>query len=173
MKIYHGAIITCDGAGTVNRYLVEDRGRIRFTGDGLPEEYEGAPVTALGRRALLPSFGDGHLHFSNWALIAEAFFDVREATNFEELGEMIRAFSRDHSKTKVLTAFGYSKHGLTEKRQITREELDAIISDRPFYIICYDGHSSIGNTKFFELLPDRIKAMRGVHADMGHLFHEA
>ncbi len=173
MHIYEGAIVACDSAGSVNRYLVEDKGRILFTGDELPQSYEGAPVTDLGARALLPAFGDGHLHFSSWALVTEAFFDVREAQNFEELGEMILAFAEDGAKTKVVTAFGASKHSVAEKRLITREELDAIYSDRPVYIICYDGHSSIGNTKLMEFLPDKIKAMRGFDGDRGHLFQEA
>jgi predicted amidohydrolase YtcJ len=173
MKIYHGPILTCDSASTVHRYLVEDKGRIVFTGDELPQRYEGAPTTDLGDRALLPAFGDGHLHFSSWALVAEAFFDVREAQNFDQLGEMILAFSRDGAKTKVVTAFGASKHSVTEKRLITRQELDAIYADKPVYIICYDGHSSIGNTKLMEYLPDKVKAMRGFDGDKGHLFHEA
>ncbi|MFH2008778.1 MAG: amidohydrolase family protein [bacterium] len=173
MQIYHGPIIACDSAGTVNRYLVEDQGRILFTGNELPQSYEGAAVTELGGRALLPAFGDGHLHFSSWALVAEAFFDVRTAQNFEELGERILAFAKDGAQTKIVTAFGASKHSVAEKRLITREELDAIYSDRPVYIICYDGHSSIGNTKLIEYLPDRVKAMRGFDGDKGHLFHEA
>lgn len=173
MQIYQGPVITCDSAGTVNRYLVEDKGRILFTGDELPDQYEGAPVTDLGSRALLPAFGDGHLHFSSWALVAEAFFDVREAKDFGELGEMILAFAKDGAKTKIVTAFGASKHSVAEKRLITREELDAIYSDRPVYIICYDGHSAIGNTKLIEYLPDKVKAMRGFDGDTGLLLHEA
>ncbi len=173
MQIYQGPIVSCDDAGTVHRFLVEDKGRIQFTGDELPGQYEGAPVTSLGDRALLPAFGDGHLHFSSWALVAEAFFDVRGAQNFEELGEMILAFARDGAKTKIVTAFGASKHSVAERRLITRQELDAIYSDRPVYIICYDGHSSIGNTKLMEYLPDSVKAMRGFDGDTGLMLHEA
>jgi len=173
MQIYQGTIITCNRTGTVHRYLVEDKGRIQFTGNELPGYYEGAAITNLYNRALMPAFGDGHLHFSNWALVGQAFFDVRTASDFEELGEMILTFARDHAKTKVVTAFGASKHSVTEKRLITREELDAVYSDKPVYIICYDGHSSIGNTKLIEHLPNKIKAMRGFDGDRGHLFHEA
>ena len=82
MQVFHGSIITCDGNNSVYEYLVEDKGRILFTGDDLPEKYSKSKnKIELIERALLPSFGDGHLHFSNWALIASAFFDVRGARN--------------------------------------------------------------------------------------------
>lgn len=39
MKVYEGAILTCDANDQVARYLVEDDGRILYVGDELPERY--------------------------------------------------------------------------------------------------------------------------------------
>ena len=36
MKVYEGAILTCDANDQVARYLVEDGGRILYVGDELP-----------------------------------------------------------------------------------------------------------------------------------------
>ena len=47
MRIYHGDIITCDENNSLYRYLAEDKGRIVFLGDALPEKYAAAPVTEL------------------------------------------------------------------------------------------------------------------------------
>ena len=38
MKVYEGAVLTCDAENKVFRYLVEDRGKIVYTGEELPEE---------------------------------------------------------------------------------------------------------------------------------------
>ena len=46
-------------------------------------------IIELGEKALLPAFGDGHIHFTNWALI-HSTVDVRDATNFEELAEILK-----------------------------------------------------------------------------------
>jgi predicted amidohydrolase YtcJ len=174
MQVFHGNIITCDSKNSVYQYLIEDKGRVLFTGDALPEEFSRSKkITELGEKALLPSFGDGHLHFSNWALIASAFFDVRDAQNFEALGEMIRNFSEKDKKSKIITAFGAGKYCVEERRHITREELDTFLPDRPLYVICYEGHSSYINSKMLELLPDSIKKTRGFNADSGHILHEA
>ena len=39
MKVYEGAILTCDANDQVARYLVEDGSRILYVGDELPERY--------------------------------------------------------------------------------------------------------------------------------------
>jgi len=174
MQVFHGTIITCDRESSVYRYLVEGKGRILYVGDELPEEYSSkAHRVELGEKALIPCFGDGHLHFSNWALLSVAYFDVRAARNFNEIGEIINNFALGDKKSKILLSFGISTHSLEEKRLITRKELDTMYSERPLLIICYDGHSLIGNSKLIDLYPVDIRELRGFNADTGQLFHEA
>ena len=174
MKIYHGSIVTCDRQNRVYRYLVEKGGRILHVGNELPPEFNRAGERVeLGERALLPSFGDAHLHFSNWALIATVFFDPREAGDFGELGEMIRDFSRKDRSSKILAGYGLSPHSLKEKRLITREELDRFLEDRPLYLFCYDGHSAVFNSRMLEMFPESVKQARGYDGDTGRVLHEA
>ena len=174
MQVFHGTILTCDRESNVYRYLVEEKGRILYVGDELPEEYSSkAYRVELGEKALIPCFGDGHLHFSNWALVSVAYFDVRAARNFREIGEIINNFAVGDKKSKILFSFGTSAHSLEEKRLITRKELDTLYSERPLLIVCYDGHSLIGNSKFIDLCPNNIRELRGFNADTGQLFHEA
>jgi len=174
MTVYHGSVVTCDAHESVFDYLVEEKGRILFVGDALPEQYaKSEHRIELGERALLPSFGDGHLHFSNWSLIASAFFDVRGARNFEELGALIRDFSLRDRRSKIMAGFGVGRHTVAEKRLVTRQDLDAFLPDRPLYLFGYEGHSAVINSKMLGMLPDRMKRVRGFHADTGHLFHEA
>ena len=174
MRIYHGKIISLDKDNTIYNYLVEDHGRIIYVGDSLPLEYAKDDCKVeLGTRALLPSFGDGHIHFSNWALIAGAYFDVRAAKNIRELQEIIRKYLTENKKKKAIIAFGISRHRIREQRLILRQELDQVCSDIPLIIICYDGHSAVCNTKMLEKFPDKVKNLQGFHADKGHLFYEA
>jgi len=174
MRIYHGKIICLDKENNVHDYLVEDQGRIAYVGNLLPAEYAACDSTMeLGDRVLLPSFGDGHIHFSSWALIAVSYFDVRNAKNISELQEIIKKYIAENSKKKAIIAFGVSKHCVTEKRLVTRAELDAVCSDMPLIIICYDGHSAVCNSKMMDKLPDRVRSQRGFVEEKGHLFNEA
>ncbi|MBW1894357.1 MAG: amidohydrolase family protein, partial [Deltaproteobacteria bacterium] len=176
MQIYHGKIISLDKDNNVYEYLVEDQGRIAYLGDSLPTEYSNADssnVVELGNRALMPSFGDGHLHFSSWALIAVSYFDVREAKDIKEIQQIIQKEMAEKKKKKAVIAFGVSKHCVKEKRLICRKELDDVCSDVPMILVCYDGHSAVFNTKMMEKFPDKVKNLRGFDADKGHLFNEA
>lgn len=174
MKIYHGPIITCDNQNNQFKYLVEDQGKILHVGNELPEQYNNSSSTIeLGEKALIPSFGDGHIHFSNWALVAGEYFDVREASNFSEIGDIINGSDAVKGNDKIILGFGTSKHSVKEKRLITRKELDSYYSDKPLLIVCYDGHSLVGNSKLIELYPDKIKQLRGFNQDSGQLFNEA
>ena len=173
MQVFHGTIITCDKDNHVFSYLVEDNGKIVHVGNKLPEIYANSKQVELGKKALIPSFGDGHIHFSSWALIAASFFDIRSAQNFSETGDMIKAFISSNDKSKLVLCMGASKHSVEEKRLITRQELDEFCSDKPLIMFCYDGHSCIINSYLLNKLPENIHKMRGFNKDTGQLFHEA
>lgn len=174
MQIYHGKIISLDARNNIYSYLVEDKGRIIYLGDSLPPEYQkDNSTTELGNRVLIPSFADGHLHFSNWAMFAAVYFDVREAKDIPEIQDIIKTFMAGHGKLKMMIAFGLSKHSVKEKRLISREELDKACPDIPLYLICYDGHSAVFNTKMMEKFPDKVKNANGYFKNEGHLFNEA
>ena len=173
MQIFQGNIVTCDQNGSVLNFLVEENGKIVFVGDELPAPYNDYPdVVELGSKALLPAFGDGHIHFSNWAVI-NAHYDVRSATSIAEIGPIIREYAAREPKTKVILGFGHSSHSLAEKRLITRTELDEAVKDRPVYLVGYDGHSAVANTAAIGLLPLKMRNLRGFNLESGQLFQEA
>lgn len=170
MTVYKGSIITCGKDQALCRYLVEEEGTIRYTGDTLPETFGNQPVTDLGEKALIPSFGDSHLHFSSWALFS-ATLDVRAAENFDHLSRLIRDYV-EGNRPKTVLGFGISAHSLEEGRMVTRQELDAM-EKRPVMLIKYDGHAAVVNSAMLALLPGKIRTLRGFHPETGHLFQEA
>lgn len=172
MRVFSGKIVTCDEKGSVYRYLVEDDGKIVYVGNGLPEVYAASPVVELGSGALLPAFGDGHIHFANWALF-NSTFDVRDAASIADIGEMVREYDRSDKKARVLFGFGHSSHTLKEKRLITRAELDNAVADRPVYLVCYDGHSAVANSKALELMPAEVRNCRDFDDATGQILYEA
>ncbi|MCF8054124.1 MAG: amidohydrolase [Deltaproteobacteria bacterium] len=173
MQIFKGAIVTCDQGGAVYQYLVEDGGRIIFVGDELPEPWSSqGNIVDLGEKALLPAFGDGHIHFSSWALF-NATFDLRLATTLAEVGALIQAYALRERGDKVLLGFGHSAHSVAEQRLITRAEIDAFVQEKPVYVVCYDGHSAIANSAMLSLLPQKVCAQHGFDRASGILRHEA
>jgi len=176
MKIYKSSIISCDKNNTVSRFMGVEKGRITFVGNKLPDNQKNN-VVDLGDKAIVPAFGDGHIHFSNWALLAVSQFDVREATDIADLQKMVLNFVQNRVKNKgkhkIIISFGHSPHSIKEKRLVTREELDAVCPDIPLIIVCYDGHSAIFNSKLGSLFPAEMETLRGFDREKGQLINEA
>jgi len=173
MQIFHGDIVTCDQNNSVFEYLVEENGKIIYIGDEPTRSYlHSSERIELGSRALLPAFGDGHIHFSNWAVF-NSTFDVRNVTTLEEIGPIIKDYSASDKKARVITGAGHSMHTVAEKRLITRTELDQIIKDRPIYLVSYDGHSAVANSAAIGLMPQSVRNLRGFDLESGQIQNEA
>lgn len=171
MKCYEGAILSVNEKNEVFRYLIEDRGRILYVGNSLPEAYRGAERIALGSRALIPSFADTHQHFASFSTF-QAGLNVMDAESNAEIAEMIRAFVA-RSRQKTLICFGASPYSVKEGRLISREELDAVCPDKEIMVVKYDGHACIVNSRLLKKLNDKVKDLRGYHPDTGEMNQEA
>jgi predicted amidohydrolase YtcJ len=171
MKVYQGSILTCDESGSVKKFLVEDKGRIAFTGDALPVSYAGAERVELGQGALCPAFADSHIHFMSHALFAGGL-DVRAAPDNGAMAALVREYAASR-KEKLIIGFGASANSVKEKRLIERADLDRACPDRPVFLVKYDGHAAVINGALLELLPAVLRSSRGFSADTGLMTQEA
>ena len=127
MKLYHGAILTCDAKNTVAKYLVEDRGRIVYVGDLKPRKYAAAELVELGEQALIPAFADSHIHFASFATF-HAGLNVMEAKSNAEILQMLREHIA-RTQEKLVIAFGASPYSVAEGKLVSRRELEALIKE--------------------------------------------
>ena len=171
MRCYEGNILTVNAQNAVYRYLIEDKGRILYVGNALPEEYKNVKRLRLGKRALVPAFVDTHQHFASYSTF-HAGLNVMEAKSNQEIAEMIQSFAAASSQ-KTLIAFGISPHSVQEKQLITRRELDGACSDKEIMVVKYDGHACVINTKLLQKLSKKICRLRGYHPDTGEMNQEA
>ena len=171
MKCFEGKILSVNKNNDVFRYLVEDKGRIVFVGNELPEQYKDVKRLKLGRRALIPAFVDTHQHFASFSTF-QAGLNVMDAESNEEISKMVRDFAA-RSKSKMLIAFGASPYSVKEKHLISREELDAVCPDKEIMVVKYDGHACIVNSKLLAKMDSKIKDLRGYHPDTGEMNQEA
>lgn len=171
MNVYEGTIITCDGAGSVVRYLVEEEGLIAYVGNELPERYDAVERTRLGSRSLCPPFADTHIHFMSYALFSGGL-DVRGASTLDDAMSLIAGY-RASSRESTIIGFGLSPHAVRERRLPTREELDRACPDKPLFIVTYDGHGAVLNTRLIDGLPKGLRSTRGYNAESGHMTQDA
>lgn len=172
MNIFKGNILTCDKSNNVYNYLVENEGKILFTGNELPQQYKDEQITDLGEKALIPAFADTHSHFASYAVLANALM-VNKAKSNEEIKELIAQKNKNEKKNKTIIAFGANAANVAEKKLIQKKDIDEVAPDRHVVIITADGHSIVINSKTLNKLPKSIQSVRGYNADTGIIRNEA
>lgn len=172
MKAFvNGTFLSCEDENRIFSVLVEDKGKIVYTGSALPEEYSKAQKIDLGGKCVVPAFGDSHMHFASFALF-NGTVDVRNARNFDEMALLFKDYLRRNPKAKFIAAFGCTAHTVEERRLPERADLDKM-ADIPLMIVKYDGHAAVANSKLIELFPENVTSDPGFDAGSGWLYQNA
>ncbi len=172
MKVLiNGHFISCDDDDRCFSVMIIDNDKIVYTGDTVPDEYADYPSIDMHGHTVVPAFSDTHMHFESYALFRTTV-DVRDVKNFEEMGEMLRAWTNAHPKAKFLPAYGCSAHTVEEKRLPEMKDLDAM-TDLPLLIVKYDGHAAVANSSLIDLFPLEVLSDPGFDAATGWLYQNA
>ncbi len=168
----NGVFISCEDKNRVFSVLIEDEGRIVFTGDVIPDTYRNILArTDLSGRCVVPAFADTHIHFSSFCFFEE-HLDVRGAETFDDLSERIRSYEKSRPDAKIILAFGCSAHTLREKKLPDLSMFDRVTS-KPLFIVKYDGHAAMTNTPLLRNLPRKISGETGFDRSSGWLTKQA
>jgi predicted amidohydrolase YtcJ len=106
-------------------------------------------VVDLNGRLLLPGFQDVHIH-PIFAGVDRLQCDVREARGRDGVLETIRTYVATHPDEEWIIGSGWYMADF-ENGTPRREDLDAIVADRPAFFPNRDGHSTWVNSKALEL----------------------
>src|SRR5260221_10985818 len=99
----------------------------------------GTEVVDLQRRLVLPGFNDAHIHLMEGALSLDRV-DLIEDDSLAAVQARIRDFAARVAKSPWVAGRGWL-YGSFPGGLPTKEQLDAVVSDRPAYMECYDGHT--------------------------------
>jgi predicted amidohydrolase YtcJ len=127
-------------------------GRVVFVGSDAQAAGLKGPNTksvALRGRLDTPGFEDAHLHLMSGARNLERV-DLSEDTTLAALQERIRRFAHANPGSPWVVGRGWV-YGSFPGGLPTREQLDAVVPDRPAYMDCYDGHTGWANSKALAL----------------------
>ncbi|MEO8025304.1 MAG: amidohydrolase [Bryobacteraceae bacterium] len=103
-------------------------------------------VIDLGGRLVSPGFNDAHIHFLGGSL-GLAQVDLTGACTLPAMQERISAWARKYPNEQWVTGTGWEYYCFPEQRLPTRQDLDAIVKDRPVFLSAYDGHTGWANSE--------------------------
>jgi predicted amidohydrolase YtcJ len=95
---------------------------------------------------LLPGFIDSHFHLLLGS-IELADMQLSEVTSLGHLAASVHLFDGDHPDEPWLVGRGLRYSLVPDHQSLTRQQLDAIIADRPLLLFSYDVHTAWANTE--------------------------
>ena len=144
----NGAVFTADAARSWCRAVAVERGRIVAVGSDSEISEHIGPVTDvvdLGGRLLVPGFQDAHCHpvTSGLELLGLAMLGIE--TRSESL-DAIAAYVASQPDKEWILGGGWSMGAFPGGTPL-REDLDAIVPDRPVFLTNRDGHGAWVNSR--------------------------
>jgi predicted amidohydrolase YtcJ len=99
---------------------------------------------------ILPGFTDCHIHFMDGSLGLEQV-DLNGADSVAEIQKRVKAYAEANPEKPWILGMGWSYPTFAPSGLPNKEVLDEVVSDRPVYLVAYDGHTSWANSKALEL----------------------
>jgi len=152
LVLTHGRIWTADDTARWAEAVAIHGNRIVYVGSSQNlKSFIGAKTESidLGGRLVVPGFNDAHIHLVSGALSLERV-DLIEAQSLEAVQALIRDFAAANLKRPWVLGRGWL-YGSFAGGLPAKEQLDAVVSDRPAYMECYDGHSGWANSNALAL----------------------
>ncbi|MGD8430188.1 MAG: amidohydrolase family protein [Ectothiorhodospiraceae bacterium] len=162
-RIWHGGVVlTMNDEAMTAQAVAASNGRILAVGtEAAVMAYRGeeTEVVDLQGRALLPGFVDSHGHVVFGGLQALSANLLAppdgEVSDIASLQRVLKAWMAANDKAVreagVIVGFGYDNAQLAELRHPTRDDLDAVSTEFPIYLIHQSGHLGAVNSRALEV----------------------
>lgn len=149
LLLYNGKVVTVDSKFSVRSAVAIKDGRILAVGGPeLANRYAATDSIDLKGRMLMPGFIDTHLHLIG---LSPRGIEPAKAHSIKDIQAMLAAKARELGPGEWITGYGWDEAQLSEKRNLTRADLDQAAPDNPVVLVRAGSHSAVGNTRAFAL----------------------
>jgi predicted amidohydrolase YtcJ len=152
LLVTNARIYAADGTTALHEAMAVRGDRIVAVGPATDLERLRGPATVVldaRGRSVVPGFNDTHLHLFEGGFAAERA-DVGEASTVEEVQATLRAFAAANPARAWVLGEGW-RYNTFPGGLPTRAQLDAVVSDRPAFLRCFDYHTAWVNSKALAL----------------------
>lgn len=104
-------------------------------------------IVMLTNEMIVPGFQDGHTHFT---YIGSKSIKLDEVKSVDDIQKLIIDFDKENPDARWITGMGWGYSAFPDKIA-HRKYIDAVMSDKPVYLVSRDGHMGVANTKAMEL----------------------
>lgn len=148
----HARVHTMDAARPRAEAVALAKGKVLFVGDdrGAMRFRTGSTaVVDLGGKMVLPAFQDSHIHLITGG-VELGLCNLNGLRTKEEVFEKVRAYAAANPGLAWVTGGGWDLPVFPQANP-RKEDLDALVPDRPAVLSAADGHSAWANSKALAL----------------------
>jgi hypothetical protein len=109
-----------------------------------------AKVVDGKNKTIVPGFVDCHVHMTGFGLSLMTL-DLRNVGSIKEMQLKLREYAANDGGGDWVLGGGWDQERFVEKRYPTRWDLDAVVSDRPVFLVRVCGHVAVANSKALQL----------------------
>lgn len=153
LLITNAHVFTADPAQPFAEAVAVRDNRIVFVGTAAEAEaWRGSSTRVVDGQGmtLMPGIIDSHYHL-HLGSMGLAHIQLSDIASLDELTQVIRRYAHEHPDDAVITGAQLRYEVMPAGQPLTRQHLDAIISDRPLTIMAYDYHTAWANTRALEV----------------------
>ena len=156
----NGTIITVDAEESIAEAVAVKDGKILTVGSAevvMATRGENTQVVDLEGKTMTPGFIDAHGHLKNVGFQALSAILLpppdADVDSLAVLQEKLGQWGEGELSAKLgwIVGFGYDDSQLAEKRHPNRDDLDAVSSEKPVFIIHQSGHLYVANSELLEM----------------------
>lgn len=146
--IKNARVFTADPSQPLAEAVAIKGNRIVFVGGNEAAQAWITPATEVlegGECTLMPGYNDCHYHMVMSSLILEDM-NLENVTSYEQAVILIRDYADKHPEKPWLMGYGLHYDLGPGHTPLNRHHLDAIVADRPIFLISYCGHTVWSNS---------------------------
>jgi predicted amidohydrolase YtcJ len=150
--VHNGRVFTADGSGTIADAIAVRGNQVLRVGSNRDINRLRRPQTIVidaDGGAVLPGFNDSHLHLLTGGLALDDV-DLRDAPDIEEMQRRITEWMEAHPADAWVKGRGWTFASFPDALP-TRQLLDAIVEDRPAFLLSADGTAAWVNSRALEM----------------------
>ena len=153
LVLVNANVITLDPSRPRSEAVAIKYGRIAFVGSNkaaLEMAERETKVLDLEGRTVLPGFIDTHVHLDDFGLTLRTL-NLEEATSVVEVKRLLAERVHNTPNGEWVMGRGWNENSLSEKRLLTRWDLDEVSPDNPVYLHHFSCHASLLNSRGLEV----------------------
>ncbi len=146
---YNGIILTQNKNQPHASAMVVEGDRIVTVGndaDVLKQKASDSKLIDLKGKTILPGFNDAHIHVWKVGQLESFIIDLRGIESIEALQKKVKVLTDKLPVGTWITGRGFNEQVLEDKRMPVKEDLDAISTNHPIYLIRTCAHIASANT---------------------------